>query len=37
MIFASEKMAYDGEKYTTPVWQLDTDTYTVTHLSLIHI
>ncbi len=31
MIFASEKMAYDGEKYTTPVWQLNTDTYTVTH------
>lgn len=32
MIFVSEKMAYNGEKYTKPVWQLDTDTYTLTHI-----
>lgn len=33
MIFASEKMAYDGKSYTSPIWQLDTDNYTVIHIN----
>ena len=33
MIFASEKMAYDGNSYTSPLWQLDTDNYAVIHIN----
>lgn len=33
MIFASEKMAYDGKSYTSPLWQLDTDNYAVIHIN----
>jgi hypothetical protein len=29
MIFTSDKMAYDGRKYTKPLWQFDTDSCTV--------
>lgn len=33
MTFSSEKLAYDGKKYTLPIWRLDTDTFTVIHIN----
>lgn len=33
MIFSSEKMAYDGEKYTVPLWRLDTESFTIIHIN----
>ena len=31
MIFRSESMVYQNDRYTVPVWVLDTDTQTVTY------
>jgi hypothetical protein len=33
MIFSSEKMAYDGKKYTVPLWRFDSDSFTVLHIN----
>ena len=31
MIISSDRLAYDGKKYTEPLWQLDTEKYVVLH------
>lgn len=31
MIISSDRLAYDGKKYTEPLWQLDTERYMVLH------